>query len=77
MVPIIRLDLRLHIRISFNENLCSRPPVQIQFQILVKSDTTTGALQFVDGMTLFYCDANEDVMIPKASFQVPTHLGYL
>ena len=33
-----------------------------------KSDTTTGALQFVDGMTLFYCDANEDVMIPKESF---------
>ena len=35
-----------------------------------KSDTTTGALQFVDGMTLFYCDANEDVMIPKESFSV-------
>ena len=34
-----------------------------------KSDTTTGALQFVDGMTLFYCDANEDVMIPKDDFQ--------
>ena len=33
-----------------------------------KSDTTTGALQFVDGMTLFYCDANEDVMIPKEDF---------
>ena len=35
----------------------------------VKSDTTTGALQFVDGMTLFYCDANEDVMIPKDDLQ--------
>ena len=36
----------------------------------LKSDTTTGALQFVDGMTLFYCDANEDVMIPKGDFQI-------
>ena len=26
-----------------------------------------GALQFVDGMTLFYCDPKEDVMIPKQS----------
>ena len=36
----------------------------------LKSDTTTGALQFVDGMTLFYCDANEDVMIPKGDFKI-------
>ena len=39
------------------------------FKKCLKSDTTTGALQFVDGMTLFYCDANEDVMIPKDDLQ--------
>ena len=63
--------------ISFNEISCSIPFCQILFQILVKSDTTTGALQFVDGMTLFYCDANEDVMIPKVCFQVVPLFDYL
>lgn len=41
-----------------------------------KTDTTTGTLQFVDGMTVFYGDsAKEDVMVEaRSTFALPNRL---